>query len=144
MYTHVAMFVFHVYFFIKELVPSQVCGPSPLPIWVTPCVQYMHVQLLYSVFSSLGVSEDSGWSKPMEGISTSLLNFRSSDWPVMTSSMPTSSSTSGDLSDGMTTAILPQDNLQTVLDKLGLGDYYHIFQVSSFMGNLKLWFNVKF
>ncbi len=75
------------------------------------------------------MSEDSGWSKPDDGKSTSLLSYMSSDWPVMP---PTSLGVTeaGVLSNASNVlAIHPQDNLQTVLEKLGLGKYYHIFQV---------------
>ena len=53
----------------------------------------------------------------------------SSDWPVMTSSVLTKSNLSTTKPELSNIVILPQDNLQTVLEKLGLGNYYHVFKV---------------
>ena len=81
-----------------------------------------------------GVSEDSGWTKPGDVISTSLLDYMSSDWPVMTSSASTSSvnnPTGVDLSGGGDVTISPQDDLQTVLERLGLGQYHQRLQVGT-------------
>ena len=60
-------------------------------------------------------------------MSTGLLGYMSSDWPVMSGpAHPPIDSPS--LSDS-TCGISVQDDLQTVLEKLGLGKYYHTFQV---------------
>lgn len=60
-------------------------------------------------------------------MSTGLLGYMSSDWPVMSGpARPPNDPPS--LSDS-TYHISLQDDLQTVLEKLGLGQYYHTFQV---------------
>ena len=103
--------------------------------------------MFYLSLSLSDVSEDSGWTKPGDGIATGLLGYMPSDWPVMTSCVIANSLTggagsvespnsnnsgSGIIMEATTNTILPQDNLQTVLEKLELGKYYHIFQVYSF------------
>ena len=76
---------------------------------------------LYHLFHSVlpPASEDSDWSKAAE----------SSDWPSLT---PTSTSTGSDIiNPGGDIVITSQDNLESVLEKLGLVKFHSLFQVRS-------------
>ena len=78
----------------------------------------------------LGGSEDAGWNKPGDGISVDHV----SDWPVLTStsiSLNTSPTTSSIVTTSGDMMITLHDDLETVLERLGLGKYYHLFQVCS-------------
>ena len=80
----------------------------------------------------LGGSEDAGWNKPGDCISVDHV----SDWPVLTStsiSLNNSPTTSSIVTTSGDTMIALHDDLETVLERLGLGKYYHLFQVCRYV-----------
>ena len=77
------------------------------------------VLLLYHLFHPVIplASEDSDWSKAAE----------SSDWPSLTP--PSTSAGSDIINPGGDIIITSQDNLESVLEKLGLVKFHSLFQV---------------